>query len=81
MYCNSYDCDSCNPVHECGVCGFNYRGYCRDCEDFEDGLPDAFPFDFVAIKASIESGTITFPKGLDHEDRALFIKRKLEELE
>lgn len=81
MYCSSLDCDSCNPENQCEQCGSWYRGWCLDCEEFENSLNDEFPFDLTAIQASIESGVITIPKGLDHEERIEFIREKLKELD
>ena len=80
MYCNSPDCDSCNPEMECDECGFWYRGYCRECDEFENSLPVEFPFNIDEIQKSIDSGGITLPKGLDHEDRIEFIREKLKEM-
>lgn len=81
MYCSSPECDSCNPEIQCDECSLWYRGWCRECESFENSLNDEFPFDLNAIEASINSGVITLPKGLDHEERIEFIREKLKELD
>lgn len=77
MYCSSSDCDSCNPEQECDECGLFYRGYCRECDEFESTLHLEFPLTFNRIQASIESGVVSFPRGLDREDRMDYIREQL----
>lgn len=81
MYCSSPDCDSCNPERLCEECDFWYRGYCRECYALEAAIPVEFPFNTAEIQKSIDSGVISFPKGLDHEERLDFIREKLKEID
>lgn len=46
-----------------------------------EDLDPPFNFDLERMKASLESGTISFPRGLTGEERRAFLRERLAEID